>query len=63
MRSDRGLARVTEAELKPVVDKQKRSSLLATITWIIIALMLILIAGWTVWAARQPSIRSVWAPD
>lgn len=28
-----------------------------------IAMMLILIAGWTLWASRQPDIRSMWAPD
>jgi hypothetical protein len=63
MRSEQDLTRVTEAESKSFVHREKKSSLLSTITWIVIALMLILIAGWTVWAARQPSIRSVWAPD
>ena len=41
----------------------KKSSLRFTITWIIIAFMLTLIAGWTVWAARQSDIRSLWAPE
>jgi hypothetical protein len=41
----------------------KKSSPRSTITWVIIALMLTLIAAWTVWAARQPDIRSLWAPE
>jgi hypothetical protein len=41
----------------------KKSSLRSTIAWIIIAIMLTLIAAWTVWAARQSDIRSLWAPE
>jgi hypothetical protein len=47
---------VSEGEPK----KQSRRN---TITWIIIALMLTLIAAWTVWAGRQADIHSMWAPD
>jgi len=42
---------------------QRKSSLLNAITWISIALLLILIAAWTVWAGHQPDRRSIWAPE
>jgi len=42
---------------------QRKSSLLSTITWVGIGLMLVLIVAWTVWAGHQPDLRSIWAPD
>jgi glucan phosphoethanolaminetransferase (alkaline phosphatase superfamily) len=32
------------------------------IAWIVIWLVLILLAVWTVWAGRQSEVRSIWAP-
>jgi hypothetical protein len=40
-----------------------KPSLLNTITWVGIGLILILIAAWTVWAGHQPNLQSIWAPD
>jgi hypothetical protein len=52
-----------EGDPKPPDGPQKKSTPMTTILWIIIGLMLTLIAAWTVWAGRQPGIRSMWAPD
>lgn len=43
-------------------EPRKKSSLAAVLTWIVVAVLLVLIAAWTVWAARQPDVPSLWAP-
>jgi hypothetical protein len=54
---------MSEGQQNPLDGPPKKSSPLTTLTWIVIALMLTLIAAWTVWAARQPDVRSLWAPE
>jgi hypothetical protein len=56
-------ARMSEDEPKRLGRPQKKSTPMTTIMWIIIGLMLVLIAAWTVWAGRQPDVHSMWAPD
>jgi hypothetical protein len=40
-----------------------RSKYLNAILWVVIALVVVLIGAWTIWASRQPDLHSVWAPD
>jgi hypothetical protein len=42
---------------------RRKSSPAAVFAWIVIGVLLVLIAAWTVWAASRPEIRSMWAPD
>ena len=42
---------------------KSQSSVLNRLTWIVIGFLLMLVAVWTVWAARQTDVRSLWAPD
>ncbi len=43
--------------------RRGKSSLLDALMWVVIGLLLTLVAVWTVWAARQPDLHSLWAPD
>jgi hypothetical protein len=40
-----------------------RSKYLNALLWVVIALVVLLIGAWTIWASRQPDLHSVWAPD
>jgi hypothetical protein len=41
---------------------RRKSSPANVILWIVIGLILILVAAWTVWAGHQPDVPSEWAP-
>ncbi len=40
-----------------------KSKYLNVLLWVAIALVAVLIGAWTIWASRQPELRSIWAPD
>ena len=40
-----------------------KSKYLNVIIWVTIALVVVLIGAWTIWASHQPELRSTWAPD
>jgi hypothetical protein len=47
----------------PLPEPPAKPSTRTTITWIVIGLLLILVAAWTVWAGHQPHVASEWAPE
>jgi len=40
-----------------------KSNYLNVILWVIIALVVVLIGAWTIWASKQPNLHSIWAPE
>jgi hypothetical protein len=40
-----------------------KSKYLNVLLWVVIALVVVLIGAWTIWASRQPDLHSVWVPD
>ena len=40
-----------------------KSKYLNAILWVVIALVVVLIGAWTIWASQQPDLHSIWAPD
>jgi multisubunit Na+/H+ antiporter MnhB subunit len=48
---------------KPIEGAQGKSSLLDTLVWILIGIILALTGVWTLWAAHQPRLTSIWAPE
>ncbi len=40
-----------------------KSRYLNAILWVVIALFVVLIGAWTIWASQQPELHSIWAPD
>jgi hypothetical protein len=52
-----------DGEHKRLDEPRKKSSVLSTVAWIVIAVMVILIAAMSVWAGRQPNLPSIWAPE
>jgi len=68
------LIRFSEADAQPIltrmfegqqnrIDGRRKSSVLGTVAWIVIVVMLILIACLSVWASHQPNVTSIWAPE
>jgi len=40
-----------------------KSKYLNVLLWMVIALVVVIIGAWTIWASQQPELHSVWAPD
>lgn len=40
-----------------------KSKYLNVMLWVVIALVVVLIGAWTIWASQQAELRSIWAPD
>jgi hypothetical protein len=40
-----------------------KASAAGVAAWIVIALVLLLTVVWTIWAAPQPAVRSIWGQD
>lgn len=40
-----------------------KSKYLNAMLWVVIALVVVLIGAWTIWARKQPDRPSIWAPS
>ena len=48
---------------RPIPQNAHMQKRLNTLTWIVIGVLFVATAVWTVWASRQPGGHSMWAPN